>query len=122
MSDLIRRIRRPSEFPVAVRLLLAGELITALGVGLTQPYVVVLLHSVRGMSLAAAAGLWALGPVATIIGNPVAGALIDRRGARSVMISGLAMVAVGGLFLAYGPGLLAAAAGVALSGLGWSFS
>lgn len=105
-----------------MRLLLAGELITALGVGLTQPYVVVLLHAMRGMSLAAAAGLWALGPVATIVGNPIAGALIDRRGARLVMVSGLAMVAAGGLILAYSPGLAAAAAGVAVSGLGWSFS
>jgi MFS family permease len=105
-----------------VRLLLAGELIIALGVGLTQPYVVVLLHEVRGISLATAAGIWGLGPVATIVGNPIAGALIDRRGGRLVMVSGLAMVASGGLILAYGPGLPAAAAGVAVSGLGWSFS
>jgi MFS family permease len=119
---IARRLKRPFGFPRAVLLLLAGELILALGVGLTQPYVVVLLHSVRGLSLVAATGLWALGPVVTIAGNAVAGTLIDRRGGRLVMISGLVMVAVSGLLLAYGPGLASAAGGVALAGLGWSFA
>ncbi|MET0419029.1 MAG: MFS transporter [Actinoplanes sp.] len=112
----------PKRFPDAVRLLLAGEVVTALGVGLTQPYAVVLLHAAHGMSLPAATGLWALGPVAALVGNPVGGALIDRRGARPVMVAGLAMVAAGALLLAYGPGLVAAAGGIALNGLGWSFS
>ena len=105
-----------------MRLLLTGELIMALGVGLTQPFVVVLLHEVRGISLAAAAGIWGLGPLATIVGNPIAGALIDRRGGRFVMVFGQAMVAASGVILAYGPGLAAAAAGVMVGGLGWSFS
>jgi MFS family permease len=120
--DIVGRMKRASGFPRAVRLLLAGELILALGVGLTQPYAVVLLHSVRGMSLVAATGLWALGPLVTIVGNAVAGTLIDRHGGRLVMISGLAMVGGSALLLAYGPGLVSAAAGVAIAGLGWSFS
>ncbi|BBH69205.1 MFS transporter [Actinoplanes sp. OR16] len=104
------------------RLLLAGELITAFGVGLTQPYAVVLLHDVRGLSLAFATGIWALGPVTTLAGNALAGPLIDRRGGRFVMTCGLALVAAGALVLAYGPGLVSAVAGVMLGGLGWSFS
>jgi len=81
-----------------------------------------LLHEVRGMSVAAASVLWGLGPVVTIVGNPIAGTLIDRRGARFVMVCGLALVAIGGPILAYGPGLASALAGVAIGGVGWSFS
>ncbi|MFC7534235.1 MFS transporter [Actinoplanes sp. GCM10030250] len=120
--DSTEETTKPSRFPVAVWLLLTGELITALGVGLTQPYAVVMLHEVRGISLTVATGIWALGPLTTIVGNAVAGPLIDRRGGRFVMSAGLVMVAAGGLALAYGPGLASAVAGVMVGGLGWSFS
>ncbi|WP_436532452.1 MFS transporter [Actinoplanes sp. HUAS TT8] len=120
--DLAGPQERRARFPLGTRLLLAGELFTALGVGLTQPYAVVLLHDVRGLSLAVATGIWGLGPLTTIGGNAVAGPLIDRRGARFVMIAGLAMVIAGGLLLAYGPGLVSAVGGVAVGGLGWSFT
>ncbi len=101
-------------------LLLSGDLVLAMGVGLTQPYAVVLLHEVRGFSLAVSTGIWALGPVITIVGNAVAGPLIDRRGGRLVMVTGLAIVGAGLLVLAYGPGLVSAVAGVMIGGLGWS--
>jgi MFS family permease len=113
--------RKKVTFPVGVWLLLAGELVTALGVGLTQPYAVVLLHDVRGFSLAVATGIWALGPVVTIAGNALSGPLIDRRGGRLVMVTGLVLVATSLLIIAYGPGIVSAIAGVMVGGLGWSF-
>lgn len=119
-ADTAERDKR-IPFPAGVRLLISGELIMAMGVGLTQPYAVVLLHEVRGFSLALSTGIWALGPVITIFGNTVAGPLIDRRGGRLVMVTGLAVVAAGLLVLAYGPGVASAVAGVMIGGLGFSF-
>lgn len=120
--DLTEPRERRARFPFGTRLLLTGELFTALGVGLTQPYAVVLLHDVRGLSLAVATGIWGLGPLTTIGGNAVAGPLIDRRGGRFVMLAGLSMIIAGMLILAYGPGLVSAVGGVAVGGLGWSFT
>ncbi|MEU8238174.1 MFS transporter [Actinoplanes missouriensis] len=109
-------------FPGAVWLLLAGDLITAAAVGLTQPYLVVFLHETRGVPLAVATGLVALAAVASLVGNPVAGALIDRWGGRPVMLAGLAVAAAGMLTLAGASGSAAAGLGVAVTGLGWSVS
>lgn len=44
MHDTLRRPR----LPAALRLLLAGDVVSAVGIGLTQPYLVILLHSVKG--------------------------------------------------------------------------
>ena len=112
----------PKGLPGAVRLLLAGDLVTAVGVGLTQPYLVVLLHTVRGVPLVVATAVVSLAAVASLVGNPVAGTLIDRYGPRVVMLSGLVLAFGGLLALALGPGILAGAAGVAASGLGWSLA
>ncbi|GID29271.1 MFS transporter [Paractinoplanes brasiliensis] len=103
-------------------LLLIGELIMALGIGMTQPYAVVLLHDIRGYSLAVATGIWALGPIVTIAGNAVAGPLIDRRGGRFVMVIGIVLVGISLLALAYGPGLASAMGSVMIGGLGFSFA
>lgn len=109
-----------SGFPGTVWLLLASDLITAVGVGLTQPYIIVFLHSVRDIPVAVATAMMALGAVTSLVGNPLAGTLIDRCGARAVMVAGLAVAACGMLMLAFGRGTAVAATGVAVTGLGWS--
>ncbi|WP_436535842.1 MFS transporter [Actinoplanes sp. HUAS TT8] len=111
-----------SRFPGTVRLLLASDLITAAGVGLTQPYLIVLLHTARGLPVAAATGMVALAAVTSLVGNPIAGTLIDRYGPRAVMIAGLLVATLGMLLLALGAGLALAAAGIGVTGLGWSLS
>ncbi|WP_229068972.1 MFS transporter [Actinoplanes sp. DH11] len=102
--------------------MLASELTTAFGIGLTQPYLIVLLHSHRGIALALATGVVSLAAITSLLGNPLAGVLIDRFGGRTVMVLGLMIAAAGMLLLAATPGLFAAAAGVAVTGLGWSIS
>ncbi|GIE76988.1 MFS transporter [Actinoplanes philippinensis] len=109
-------------FPGAVWLLLTGDLVAAAAVGLTQPYLVVYLHGVLGVPLALATGAVALAAVASLVGNPVAGTLIDRWGGRAVMCAGLALAATGMLLLGAGHGLVTVAVSVALTGFGWSLS
>ncbi|GAA2887980.1 MFS transporter [Actinoplanes cyaneus] len=91
-----------------------------MGIGLTQPYSILFLHSVRGIPVAVATAMMALGAVTSLVGNPLAGTLIDRWGARVVMVAGLAVAGCGMLMLAFGRGTVVAATGVAVIGLGWS--
>jgi MFS family permease len=112
----------PRGLPGVVWLLLAGDLCTAVGIGLTQPYTVVLLHDVWFVPLATATAIVSLAALASLVGNPVAGTLIDRFGSRAVMLAGLATALVGVLTLAVGAGALAGGVGVALTGLGWSLT
>lgn len=107
-----------SWLPGSARLLLTSDLAAAAGIGLTQPYLVVLLHGVRGLPLALSTGMVALAAITSLAGNPVAGRLIDRRGPRTVMISGLVVAAAGMLLVATGRSV----AGVVITGLGWSLS
>lgn len=109
-----------SGFPGTVWLLLVIELITAVGIGLSQPYEILFLHSVQGISVAAATAMMALGAVTSLVGNPLAGTLIDRWDARVVMVAGLAVAVCGMLLLVFGRGTVAAATGVGVTGLGWS--
>ncbi|GAA2675266.1 MFS transporter [Actinoplanes palleronii] len=105
-----------------VRLLLAAELTTALGIGLTEPYVIVLLHDVRGLSLTAATGVLALAAVAGLLGSPFAGALIDRYGGRPMMAAGLALAVAGLPVVAAATGVVPVAAGIAVTALGFAVS
>ncbi|WP_221321498.1 hypothetical protein [Actinoplanes sp. L3-i22] len=76
------------------------------------------MHSVRGIPLAVATAMMAVAAVASLVGSPLAGALIDRRGPVVVMVAGLGLAAGGLLMVAFG----AAAVGVAVNGLGLSLS
>jgi MFS family permease len=123
LSEESFRAMRPgslSGLPGTVWLLLASDLTTSVGIGLTQPYSILFLHSVRGIPVAVATAMMALGAVTSLVGNPLAGTLIDRWGARVVMVAGLVVAGCGMLMLAFGRGTVVAATGVAVIGLGWS--
>ncbi|HET8658615.1 MAG TPA: MFS transporter [Micromonosporaceae bacterium] len=82
------------------RRILAGTLFSAVGRGMTLPFLFIYLHQVRGLS-AATVGLvvgW-IGVVSLAL-SPVAGTLIDRFGARRVMLPCLLVEAAGVLSLA----------------------
>jgi MFS family permease len=102
--------------------LLAADLVGAMGVGLTQPYTVVFLHLGKGIAIPIATALLCLLAVASLIGNPVSGVLIDRIGGRPVMAGGYAVSALGLIVVAAAPGPVGSAAGIALVGLGASVS
>src|SRR5215208_2544508 len=69
--------------PRAAWVVLAGDAVSALGSGLTLPFLLVYLHQARGLDLGPASLAVATVAIAGLAGNPFGGALSDRVGARA---------------------------------------
>lgn len=74
---------------------LAADAISAVGSGLTLPFLFVYLHEACGLSLAMAGLAVAAVAAGSVAGNVVGGALSDRVGARDAMVVGLVCAAAG---------------------------
>jgi MFS family permease len=96
-----------------------GIAFSALGNGLTLPFLVVYLHQVRGLPTATAGLVLAWMGVVSAVCSPVAGALVDRRGPRVVLLTGLVVQATGVALLAWvtGPGSAFGAVTLVAAGL-----
>jgi MFS family permease len=79
---------------------LAGDAISAVGSGLTLPFLVIYLHDARGISLGVAGATVSTVALAGFVGNPLGGSLADRIGAKATVIGGLAAAAAGSFALA----------------------
>src|SRR3954464_10113859 len=88
------RTRQPSLDPLVRRLFL-GIAFSALGSGLTMPFLYVYLAEVRGIATATVGLLFAWMGLLGFVGSPLDGSLIDRFGPRPVMIVGLTTEALG---------------------------
>jgi MFS family permease len=102
----------------AYRLVLVGTLVSALGEGLTLPFLVIYLHGVLGASLPVAGVVLALSAAAQIAATIVGGRLGDRFGLGRVVLVGLVVQAAGTALLAAEAGLGVAVVGVVLLGIG----
>ena len=78
-----------------VKRLFVGIALSALGSGLTMPFLFVYLAEVRGIPTATVGLLFAFMGLLGFIGSPLGGTLIDRVGPRPVMIVGLVTEAIG---------------------------
>ena len=78
-----------------VKRLFVGIAFSALGSGLTMPFLYVYLAEVRGIATSTVGLLFAFMGLLGFIGSPVGGTLIDRIGPRPVMIVGLTAEAIG---------------------------
>ncbi|HVE74748.1 MAG TPA: MFS transporter [Mycobacteriales bacterium] len=87
--------------PSAVRRLITGVAISALGTGLTLPYTLIFLHEVRGIALPTTGLLLAIPGVISLFSVPAAGALIDRFGPRAVLRATMALQAAANVVLAF---------------------
>jgi MFS family permease len=87
------------ELPREAWRLLAGESLSALGCGLTLPFLLVYLHEVRGLDMALAGLAMSCVAAAGFVANPLGGALSDRAGARRTLAIGLLIAAGGALAL-----------------------
>ena len=114
------RAGSPLQLPARTRLLLGTDALTALGLGLTQPYLLLLLTSAYGVSLAVASALASVAAVVSLAGNPLGGILTDRIGGLRTMLGGLAAATLGLVLLGSGGTPSAAAIGIGLTGFGWS--
>lgn len=89
----------PSLSPAAWKVLAADSL-SAVGTGLTLPFLLVYLHRVRGIGLGVAGLAVATIAVASFGGNPTGGWLSDRIGSRRTLLLGIVFSALGTAALA----------------------
>jgi MFS family permease len=89
------------ELPRDGWILLAGDAVSAVGSGLTLPFLLVYLHDLRGLGLGEAGLALSVVALAGLAGNPVGGSLVDRVGGRAALLAGLAFAAVGSTWLAF---------------------
>jgi MFS family permease len=114
---------RPRLVPVLPRpawVVLGGDFVSAIGSGLTLPFLFVYAHRVRGLSDGAAGLVIATIALASLAGNPVGGALADRWTARRAVMAGLVVAAAGAAALAAAHSAAALFGAAALAGLGAS--
>jgi len=105
-----------SDLPREGKFLLSTVAIETLGTGLVLPFGFIYLHEVRGFTIETAGSLLA---VPAIVGMAVvgpAGALIDRLGARRIILAGMTAQMLGNVLLAFAGTPLTAAVALGLLG------
>lgn len=97
--------------PTEGRWLLSTVAIQTLGRGLTLPFTIIYLHEVRGFELDLAGALMSLIAITGLIVTGPGGSLIDRYGAKAVLLVGLTAMIAGCTLLAFAthPGVAAVA-------------
>lgn len=108
--------------PTEGRWLLSTVAIQTLGRGLTLPFTIIYLHEVRGFDLALAGGLMSLIAITGLIVTGPGGTLIDRYGARAVLLAGLTAMIAGNALLAFATHPAAAAVALVLIGVNFGVS
>lgn len=83
------------QLPRPVWLLEAGGVANSLGNGIVIPFLVIYLNQVRHFGLGASGAVVAVLLGIGVVGSPLAGRLVDRIGARTMLMSSLALLAVG---------------------------
>lgn len=110
------------DLPREGRLLLSVVVFEFLGTGLVLPFHVVYLHEVRGFSLSDVGLLLALPPLAGFLVVGPGGALIDRLGARSIVLWSLVLLIAGDVLLAFAETPFVAGLALTLSGIAFGVS
>lgn len=104
--------------PPAARRFIATVAVARFGTGLTLPFTLILLHEVRGIPLPTVGLLLAVPGVVGLAAVPVGGALIDRIGARRVLVGCMLLIGAANALLAFAASPLTVLPAVALLGLG----
>ena len=108
--------------PRAAVTILAGDALSALGSGMSMPFMLVYLHQVRGIDMATAGLALSTIALASFVGNPLGGTLTDRFSARTALLNGLMFSAAGAATLGWVTGAPIAFLAAALLGLGNSIA
>ena len=108
--------------PRAAWIVLAGDAASAVGSGLTLPFLLVYLHQARGLGLGSAGLAVAMIALAGLAGNPLGGSGGDRFGPRATLVAGLLAAAAGSLALVDVASAPQAFAACGLLGLGAAVS
>ncbi len=110
------------DLPREGKLLLSVVVFEFVGTGLVLPFWVVYLHEVRHFSLSTSGLLLGIQPLAGLLAVGPGGAMIDRLGARRVLVATLLFVMAGELVMAFATTVPVAALAMVLSGLAFGVS
>ena len=83
------------QLPRSVQILQLGGLLNAIGNGLILPFTLIYLHNERGIGLGTAGLILGTNAAVSLVAGPVAGALIDRVGAKRMLAIALLFLTVG---------------------------
>lgn len=108
--------------PTEGRWLLSTVAIQTLGRGMTLPFTIIYFHEVRGFDLGVSGALMSLIAITGLIVTGPGGTLIDRFGARRVLIVGLLSMIAGCTLLAFATHPAVAAVAVMLIGVNFGVS
>jgi MFS family permease len=110
------------DLPREGRLLLSVVVVEFLGTGLVLPFLVVYLHEIRGFSLSDVGWLIGLGPLIGFLVVGPGGAVIDKYGARVVVLCSTSLLVVADVVLAFASTLPQAMVAVILQGMAFGVS
>src|SRR5712691_2359513 len=117
---------RPSQLvprlPTQAWIVLGGDMLSAVGSGMTMPFFIVYLNRVRGLDLVVAGLALSTIAVASFAGNVIGGSLVDRAGPRRALMVGLAAGTAGASWFAFVHSAPAAFGAAAVIGLGASIA
>ena len=108
--------------PTEGRWLLSTVAIQTFGRGMTLPFTIIYLHEVRGFELGLSGALMSLIAITGLAVTGPGGTLIDRYGARRVLITGLLAMIAGCTLLAFATHPAVAAVAVMLIGVNFGVS
>ncbi|WP_407359296.1 MFS transporter [Microbacterium sp. LTA6] len=108
--------------PTEGRWLLSTVAIQTLGRGMTLPFTIIYFHEVRGFDLGLSGALMSLIAITGLIVTGPGGTLIDRYGARRVLLAGLVAMIAGCALLAFASHPAVAAIAVILIGVNFGVS
>lgn len=111
-----------SSLPTEGRWLLSTVAIQTLGRGMTLPFTIIYFHEVRGFDLGLSGALMSLIAITGLIVTGPGGTLIDRYGARRVLLAGLVAMIAGCSLLAFASHPAVAAIAVVLIGINFGVS
>ncbi|WP_435749318.1 MFS transporter [Microbacterium sp. PMB16] len=111
-----------SALPTEGRWLLSTVAVQTLGRGMTLPFTIIYFHEVRGFDLGVSGALMSLIAITGLVVTGPGGTLIDRLGARRVLIVGLLAMIAGCTLLAFATHPAIAAVAVMLIGVNFGVS
>jgi MFS family permease len=109
-----------ARMPRPTRLFLAGNTVAMAGTGLVIGFTLIYLHQVRGLALPVVGGLFAASAAAGLLVVPILGVLLDRLGARQVLIGILLGQAAADVLLAWAHNVATALPVMLLYGAAWA--
>ncbi|SHL38780.1 MFS transporter [Streptomyces yunnanensis] len=104
--------------PPRTRVVMAANLVSSVGTGLVQPFLVLYLTRVRGLPVGTATAVISVIAVASLVGGPVAGRLADGFGIRLTAAAAMTTAAVG----TTGFALVTEVSGAVLAGLSYGLA